>query len=176
MDFVPAGRTARAFEEQQAALGARLHASSGSDTTSFLLSSLSRELPATIALWANYVRTPGFRAEDMERARTLGLSGISQSLAEPTAIAQRTFTNVLYGAAHPYGVQLGGRAETLTSFTRADVAAWHANWVRPDNEVIYDSGDTTLATLTALLENGFGGWTPPKLGRASGRERGRQYV
>src|SRR3546814_9354309 len=61
----------------------------------------------------------------MERARTLSLSAISQSLAEPTAIAQRTFTNVLYGAAHPYGVQLGGRAETLTSFTRADVAAWH---------------------------------------------------
>src|SRR3546814_9500966 len=89
MDFVPAGRTARAFEEQQAALGARLHASSGSDTTSFLLSSLSRELPATIALWANYVRNPGFRAEDMERARTLSLSAISQSLAEPTAIAQR---------------------------------------------------------------------------------------
>src|SRR3546814_18338620 len=112
----------------------------------------------------------------MERARTLSLSAISQSLAEPTAIAQRTFTNVLYGAAHPYGVQLGGRAETLTSFTRADVAAWHANWVRPDNAVIYASGDTTLATLPALLENGFGGWTPPKLGRASGRERGRQYV
>src|SRR3546814_17597194 len=87
----PAGLTAQAFEEQQAALGARLHASSGSDTTSFLLSSLSRELPATIALWANYVRNPGFRAEDMERARTLSLSGISQSLAEPTAIAQRTF-------------------------------------------------------------------------------------
>src|SRR3546814_13881551 len=89
----PAGLTARAFEEQQAALGARLHARSGSDTTSFLLSSLSRELPATIALWANYVSTPGFLAEDIELARTLGLPGFSQSLAssEKTRVGKTGF-------------------------------------------------------------------------------------
>jgi predicted Zn-dependent peptidase len=157
----PVGLTAQAFEEKQASLGARLFASAGSDTTSFMLSSLSRELPATIALWANYIRTPGFRADDLERDRALSLSGISQSLAEPTAIAQRTFTNVLYGAEHPYGAQLAGRTDTLKSFTRADVAAWHANWVRPDNAVIYASGDTTLEALTVLLEKGFGSWAPP---------------
>ncbi|MBA3941867.1 MAG: peptidase M16 [Sphingopyxis sp.] len=163
----PEGLTAQAFEEKQAALGARLFATSGSDRTSFMLSSLSRELPATIALWANYIRTPGFRPDDLERDRTLSLSGISQSLAEPTAIAQRTFTNVLYGAAHPYGAQLAGRAETLQSFTRADVAGWHASWVRPDNAVIYASGDTTLEALTALLEKGFGSWTPPAQAKGS---------
>ena len=163
----PVGLTAQAFEEKQASLGARLFASAGSDTTSFMLSSLSRELPATIALWASYIRTPGFRADDLERDRALSLSGISQSLAEPTAIAQRTFTNLLYGAAHPYGAQLAGRADTLKSFTRADVAGWHASWVRPDNAVIYASGDTTLEALTALLEKGFGSWSSPPEAKGS---------
>ncbi len=163
----PVSLTAQAFEEKQASLGARLNASSGSDTTSFMLSSLSRELPATIALWASYIRTPGFRADDLERDRTQSLSGISQSLAEPTAIAQRTFTNVLYGAEHPYGVELAGRTDTLKSFTRADVADWHATWVRPDNAVIYASGDTTLEALTALLDKGFGNWTPPAAAKGS---------
>ncbi|MGV3729666.1 MAG: M16 family metallopeptidase [Sphingopyxis sp.] len=163
----PANLTAQQFEEKQALLGARLYASSGSDTTSFMLSSLSRELPATIALWADYIRAPGFRIDDLERARTLGLSGISQSFAEPTAIAQRAFTNLLYGAAHPYGAQLAGRADTLKSFTRADVAGWHANWVRPDNAVIYASGDTTLEALTGLLEKGFGRWETPALAKST---------
>src|SRR3990167_2556671 len=120
----PVGMTAQAFGEEQPSLGARLHASSGSDTTSFMLSALSRELPATIALWADYIRTPGFRPDDLERARTQSLTGIAQSLAEPTAIAQRAFTNLLYGAGHPYGAQLAGRAGTLKSFTRAQVAGW----------------------------------------------------
>ncbi len=163
----PVGLTASAFEEKQASLGARLYASAGSDTTSFMLSSLSRELPATIALWASYIRTPGFRADDLERDRALSLSGISQSLAEPTAIAQRTFTNVLYGAAHPYGAQLAGRADTLKAFTRADVTGWHANWVRPDNAVVFASGDTTIEALTALLEKGFGNWAPPAVAKGS---------
>jgi len=159
----PAGSTAQTFEEQQAALGARMYASSGTDTTSFLLSSLSRELPDTIALWARSIRDPGFRPDDIERDRALGLSAISQSLAEPTAIAQRAFTGLLYGTEHPYGTQLEGRPATLQSFTRDDVARWYQSWIRPDNAVLYASGDTTLEALTAQLEKAFGDWTPPAI-------------
>lgn len=149
------------FAERQALLGARLYATSSVDTTDFMVSSMTRSLPETVALWADYIRNPGFRAADLERDRQLHLSGLAQSLASPDEIAQRTFTNLIYGADHAYGVPLAGRAETLKSITREDLVAFHDAWLRPDNAVIYAAGGTDLATLTAALEKAFGDWKAP---------------
>jgi len=153
--------SAQAFAEQQATLGARLYAYGDSDTADFALSALPRVLPETVALWADYIRNPGFRAEDLERDRALHLSGLSQSLVDPGEIAQRTFGNLLYGAEHAYGVPLAGRAETIKSLSRADLIAFHESWIRPDNAVIYASGNTDMTTLTAALEKAFGDWKAP---------------
>ncbi|PSJ39082.1 M16 family metallopeptidase [Allosphingosinicella deserti] len=151
----------QALAERQALLGTRIYGSSDTDTTAFLLSALTRSLPDSVALWADYIRNPGFRPADIERDRALGLSGLAQSLANPDDVAQRAFANLVYGADHAYGVAVSGRGETLKSFTRDDVVAFHESWIRPDNAVIYAAGDTDLATLTAALEKGFGDWKAP---------------
>ena len=114
-----------------------------------------------MALWADYVRNPGFRPADLERHRALHLSGLQQSLSNPGEIAQRSFTYLLYGPDHAYGTTLAGRVETLKSFTRPDVVAFHQSWIRPDNAVIYAAGDTQLPVLVAALERGFGDWKVP---------------
>jgi zinc protease len=152
--------TAAQLAEGQAMLGMRMYAYGDVDTTDFALSALTRSLPQSIALWSDYIRNPGFRAADIERDRQLHLSGLFQSLADPGDIAQRTFTHLLYGD-HAYGVPLAGRAATLKSYTRDDLLAFHQSWIRPDNAVIYASGDTDLATLVAALEKGFGSWQAP---------------
>ncbi|MDV3456877.1 pitrilysin family protein [Sphingomonas sp. HF-S4] len=151
----------QAFAEKQAMLGARIWATGDSDTADFALSALPRALPETVALWADYIRNPGFRAEDLERDRALHLSGLSQSLSDPGNIAERTFGYLLYGADHAYGVPLAGRAETIKSLSREDLIAFHENWIRPDTGVIYASGNTDMATLTAALEKAFGDWKTP---------------
>ena len=152
---------AQAFAEQQAMLGARLWAYGDSDTADFALSALPRSLGESVALWADYIRNPGFRAEDLERDRALNLSGLSQSLVDPGEIAQRTFSYLLYGPDHAYGTALAGRAETVKSRTREDLKAFHESWIRPDNAVIYASGNTDMAVLTTALENAFGDWKAP---------------
>ncbi len=153
--------TAQAFAEEQAMLGARIHAYDDADTTSFALSALTRALPESVALWADYIRNPGFRQEDLERDRALALSHLSQSLADPVSVADRTLSHLLYGEDHAYGVELSGRAETLKSFTRDDVIAFHESWIRPDNAVIYASGDTTLDALVSTLNEALGDWQAP---------------
>ncbi|AQR72814.1 pitrilysin family protein [Sphingomonas sp. LM7] len=153
--------SAQAFAEQQAVLGARIWAHSDADTADFALSALPRALPETVALWADYIRNPGFRAEDLERDRAMHLSGLSQSLVDPSDIAQRTFGNLLYGADHAYGVALAGREETIKALSREDLTAFHESWIRPDNAVIYASGNTDMAALTTTLEKAFGDWKAP---------------
>jgi predicted Zn-dependent peptidase len=153
--------SARVFADRQAALGSRIYAYGDSDTTDVQLSALTRNLPQSIALWADYLRNPGFREADLERLRGLSLSELSQSLSDPGSIAQRTLTYLLYGKDHAYGTPLAGRAATLKSFTRADVIAFHDAWLRPDNAVVYAAGDTTLPALVASLNKAFGDWLPP---------------
>ncbi|AKM07764.1 M16 family metallopeptidase [Pelagerythrobacter marensis] len=153
--------TANEFANQQERLGARIGHAGNLDETAFHLSSLSRELSPSIALWADYIRNPGFREEDIERERDAALSGLSQSLVNPDSIAQRVFGHLIYGEDHAYGTNLAGRGEAIRSFTREDLEAFHQAWIRPDNATIYASGDTTLAALVADLENAFGNWQAP---------------
>ncbi|MGN6376130.1 MAG: M16 family metallopeptidase [Sphingomonas sp.] len=160
--------SAQAFADRQAQLGTRIYGYGDSDTTDLQLSALSRELPQSIALWADYIRNPGVRQADLDRLRALQLSSLSQSLSDPSSIAQRAFVNLLYGKDHAYGTPLAGRADTLKSFTRDDVIAFHDAWLRPDNATIYAAGDTTLPTLVDALNKAFGDWTPPA--RAKGRK------
>lgn len=157
--------TSTQFAERSALLGARFYPTADADTTDFMASAMTKSLPETIALWADYIRNPGLRPADLERDRTLHLSALEQSLTSPDDIAQRTFTSLLYGPDHAYGVPLAGRADTLKSITREDVIAYRDAWIRPDNAVIYAAGGTDIATLTAALEKGFGSWKAPAAAR-----------
>jgi zinc protease len=153
--------TGQQFADRQALLGARIYSYSDVDTTDFVASAMTKSLPETVLLWADSIRNPGFRPADLERDRQQHLSGLSQSLVDPDQMAQRTFTNLIFGADHAYGAPLAGRADTIRSITRADLVRFHDSWIRPDNAVIYAAGDTDLATLTAALEKGFGDWKAP---------------
>ncbi|NYT42259.1 insulinase family protein [Sphingomonas sp. R-74633] len=159
--------TGQQFAERQALLGARIYATSDVDTTDFMASAMAKALPETVALWADYIRNPGFRAADLERDRQQHLSGLSQSLVDSDQIAQRTFTSLLYGSGHAYGVPLSGRADTLKSITREDLVKFHDSWIRPDNAVIYVAGDTNIAALTAVLEKSFGDWKAPAIAKGT---------
>lgn len=159
--------TSQQFADRQALLGARLYSHSDADTTNFMASAMARSLPETVALWADSIRNPAFRPADLERDRQQHLSGLSQSLASPDDIAQRTFTNLIFGADHAYGAPLSGRADTIKSITREDLVRFHDSWIRPDNAVIYAAGNTDLATLTAALEKGFGSWKAPAVAKGT---------
>src|SRR5690606_40016445 len=84
--------------------------------------------------------------------QTCALPIFAQEKARPNGAAQRVLPPLLYGKGHPYAIPFSGTGteESIASLTRADLQAFHAQWVRPDG-----------ATLIVVGE----------IGRASGRER-----
>ncbi|MDY6924105.1 MAG: pitrilysin family protein [Pseudomonadota bacterium] len=165
MDDGTGDMTGQEFTLAQEMLGARMYAYSDSDTTNFAVSALTRSLDETVALWADYVREPSFNESDLERERTMALSGLQQALVDPDSIAGRVFSHLVYGPDHAYGAPLAGRAQTIASFTRDDVEAFHQSFIRPDNAVIFAAGDASFDELMAVLEKGFGDWRAPSLPR-----------
>ena len=89
-----------------------------------------------------------------------------------SGLALRTLPPILYGKAHPYGVPFSGSgdpAAVAQARPPPTSAAFHDNWLRPDDATIFVVGDTSLAQIMPLLEKSFGDW------RAHGTDAGQEF-
>ena len=144
-------------------LGMNLSTGCGLDSCSASGSLLKANLTPSLALLADVVRNPAFRDADIERVRAQWLAGIAQEKTQPVGLALRTLPPLLYGVGHPYAIPFtgSGTEAAIAALTAADLRAWQAAWLRPDNVRILVAGDTTLAEITAQLDAAFGDWAAP---------------
>ena len=67
----------------------------------------ARRVAPSLALMADLVRNPAFADSEVARVRDQQLAALSQTLANPRALANRELTRLLYGN-HPYGQPADG--------------------------------------------------------------------
>src|SRR5262249_36647326 len=115
---------------------------------------------ASLDLFADIVRNPAFRDDDIARIRGQWLADIEQEKTQPTSVALRTLPPLLYGKEHAYGIPFTGTgtAASIKSLTVDDLRAFHRDFLRPDNARILVAGDTTLAAVIPELDRVFGDW------------------
>lgn len=144
-------------------LGASVYAGSATDSCQVGLSTLSTTLEPALELYADIVRAPSFPAEELERQRKQVLARIQQEQSSPAPTAFRLLGPLMFGDGHGYGVPLtgSGTPEVIADLSRDELVTFHETWFRPDEATLVVVGDTTLATLTPLLEDAFGSWTAP---------------
>jgi len=152
-----------AFAEAKERLGAQIDATANADETVFSLFALKPNLGASLSLLADYIRNPAFDGKELERVRAQQLNRLKAELNNPSAIASRILTPVLYGADHPYGIPPSGlgNAKSVAAATQDQLVAFHSAWIRPDNARIFVVGDTTLAEVKKQLDATLGQWQAP---------------
>jgi predicted Zn-dependent peptidase len=130
------------------------------DTCSASLDALNDQLQPSLALFADVVRNPAFKAGDIERIRGQWLAGIAQEKTQPQGLALRTLPPLIYGKGHAYGIPFTGTGTeaSIQSLTATDLQGFHDTWLRPDNARILVAGDTTLAQIIPQLDAAFGDW------------------
>ncbi|BDU18858.1 pitrilysin family protein [Dyella sp. GSA-30] len=143
-------------------LGALTGVGCSLDACTATLNALNDQLTPSLSLFADIVRNPAFKAEDVERIRGQWLARIAQEKTQPTGLALRSLPPLLYGADNPYGVPFtgSGTEASIGAMQGADLQAFHSNWLRPDNVKIIVAGDTTLDKIIPELDAAFGDWTP----------------
>jgi zinc protease len=156
-------RSALEIAAEEERLGANITSGANLDASVVALSALKTQLAPSIALWADVVRNPTFSQEEIDRLKGEWRARIAQEKAQPDALALRLLPPVLYGAGHAYAIPFtgSGTAESIDAITRDDLAGFHSAWLRPDNATIFVVGDTTLAEISAELEEVFAGWSAP---------------
>lgn len=165
LDMLEEGTTTRdatQIAEEQERLGASIGTGATLDTSSVTLSALSANLAPSLALAADLLLHPAFKAEDFARARDQAEADLAQVQSTPDALATRTLSGELFGA-HPYAQPSDGlgTAASLAALTPEALRAAHGKWLRPDLARITVVGDVTMAQLKPLLEQALGGWKAP---------------
>jgi predicted Zn-dependent peptidase len=143
-------------------LGALTGVGCSLDACTATLNALNDQLTPSLALFADIVRNPAFKSEDIERIRGQWLARIAQEKTQPTGLALRSLPPLLYGADNAYGVPFtgSGTEASIGAIQASDLQAFHSNWLRPDNVRIIVAGDTTLDKIIGELNAAFGDWTP----------------
>ncbi len=168
MNDGPKGLNSTEFTAQKERLSARIRMGAGSDNAWSSLSALKKHLADSLELWADALLDPAFRNSDMDLWRESSLQNIRHGRNSPTGVAGRILSYLTYGPDHPNAARWN-REEAVNSVEIADLTAFHASRVRPDNVTLFVVGDTTLVEITRQLEKVFGDWKAPKASLAAAK-------
>jgi len=136
--------------------GAVIEANADGDVARAVLSSLTRDFPDSLRVFADVLRRPAFDAGKLEVARNQDIGSVSRQNDEPDEVLVREFRKLIYGADSPYA-----RTETyatLGAIRRDDLVAWHRQAFHPERMVLGLVGDFRTADALALIRAAFGDW------------------
>ncbi len=151
---------AQAVHEALGRIGAHLDTEIGADATLLEMTTLAQHAPPALELLASMVRSPRMDVRDFDRVRELRLNRLLQLQDLPPALADRVFTQLLYGE-HPYGHLPIGTETALRALTVTDVIDFHRRVYVPTHATVIAVGDASHDRLAALVEAAFHGWERP---------------
>jgi zinc protease len=156
------GTATRTFEEFNEAidrLGAVIGADADRDYVDISFHSLAEDLDPVLQLAAEVIRTPTFPEEELAKVRQQTLTGIREQESDTGAMASKLLREMMYPEGHPYRLRVSGEIETVSAFTSADLAAYHAHAFGPAvTTIALVGGIDSLDEAVMRIERVFGDW------------------
>jgi zinc protease len=143
-----------------ARIGSHLDIDVSSDATVLSVSCLSRFAARALSLMADCIVRPRLAAADFDRIRQLRLTRLVQIRDMASAVADRAFMQLVYGA-HPYGHMALGTEEALRQITIDDVRGFHQKIFRPTSATLVAAGEISAPEFQQMAADAFGGWRMP---------------
>jgi zinc protease len=143
--------TAEEFAAALERLGSTIQVSSGPDNTSVYVQTLTKNLPATMALLNQRLLHPRFDASDFDRLKKQTLQGIANQVTQPVVIANNAYNKLLYGQTDIMGVPSSGTTASVTSITLDDVKQFYQQNYAPNVSYLTVVGDLDQAAAEQPL-------------------------
>ncbi|HET9985959.1 MAG TPA: pitrilysin family protein [Longimicrobiales bacterium] len=156
-----AGSATRSADEvawELESLGVEFHADARWDGVVLSIVVPAERLDPAMALFADLVRNPAFREEEVERLREEQLAEILQRRKEPRALANDMAAHFIFGDEVPYRRPLIGTSHTVRSIGRADIEEYYRTRYAPAGASLLLVGDVAAAEARRLADRYFGDW------------------
>ena len=151
-----------AYSEALADIASSVDAYAAEDSQGVALSTLTKHLPETFALFADTLRSPGLRASDFERLVKRRIEAVKQQRGNPAQIPWRVADSVLFGHAHPLGHIVS--EQSLAAIKLDDCKHQLQTWIQPRHARLFVVGDMTEAQVKdTFAKSPLAGWvgSPP---------------
>ncbi|MCB0756510.1 MAG: insulinase family protein, partial [Flavobacteriales bacterium] len=133
-------------------LGSSINVYAGDDEVVVNVSSLTKNIDATLALLEEVMMKPRFTEDDYNRLKTQQMESIANQVNEPTTLADNQFQKVLYGEGHIMAIPSIGTAETLAGVTLTDVQEYYENKFAPNISNLVIVGDISKEEILGKLD------------------------
>lgn len=140
-------------------VGGSLGASAGRDGVTVSLDVLKRDLPLGLDLLAEVLLEPTFPEAELKRRVKEIQASLRHSENDPTHVASRALTPLLYPG-HAYGHPVAGTEASVGALTRAQVVDFYRRHYRPGGSIIAVVGDVRRDDIMRELSRQLGHWMP----------------
>jgi zinc protease len=149
-------KTGDQLDELLENMAASVESDIGETSGAVSFSALKDNSGEVLAVFKDVLTQPEFRQDKIDLAKSEMRSGIARRNDDANGVAEREFTDIVYGKDTPYGWDV--EYATLDRITRADVVAFYQRYFFPANMLLAVWGDFSTAEMQVKLTQLFGGW------------------
>jgi zinc protease len=131
-------------------LGSSINFSASKNQTSISVSTLKKNLDATMKLVEEKLLNPGFRAEDFKLVKKQTKENIKNEKTNPGALANKAFAQALYGSSSILGME--PTVKTVDAIELQDVKDYYTNAYSSSVANVVVVGDVTEAEIMPKLD------------------------
>lgn len=139
-----------AFHKALESRAIQFSASAGRDDLTVEIHALKEELPEAVRLLTLALTDPRNDPQAIEDAKEEQLVTLKASRESPAAIAQRAWSEAMYGS-HPYARDGIGNEQSIAMLSRADLESYRTRYVTRANLQIAAAGDVSSSELKDAL-------------------------
>jgi len=151
-------RSSQEIAETLESMGAALGVFSNMEVTALSLRVLREDAPAALEILAEVLQHPTFPPGEVEKARGEILTALRVARQDTRHVAERAFRALAFPAGHPHARVADGDEPVIAALTPADLAAFHAHFIRPEATILAFVGDLSPAEVLDLATRLFSPW------------------
>jgi zinc protease len=153
-------RTPEQLEEAIEQLGASINVFAGTEDIRIRVNTLSRNYQATLELLQEILLEPRWDVKEFELLKQSIISQIRQQEANPTAIAQNNYNQLIFGKNNIRSRNILGTIESVNAITLKDLKDFYKNNVSPSIARLHVVGSLSKTAITTPLAGIAGKWKP----------------
>lgn len=151
-------KTPEQLEDAIEQLGASISFSSSAEDVRVRVNTLARNYTATLALLQEMLLEPRWDVKEFDLLKQNVISQIRQQEANPGAIAQNNYSQLLYGKDNIRSKNTLGTLESVNAITLDDLKAYYSKNISPTVARMHIVGSLNKATITSSLASLATNW------------------
>jgi len=139
------------LSNELAKLGSDIAISASGRNTTIRVSSLVKNLDATLMLMLDMMLNPAFEESDFKRVKNQLIQGLEQGSKDAATLANRASKQITYGTNNRVGLANSGTIKTVSAITLDDIKAFYQQYFSPKYANLVIVGDISKSEIIPKL-------------------------